>query len=59
MSLTDDQRDGALKALRGAAEALEYVMSGTRRGEEAATLRSRIEEVEMYLNKAKSELKFM
>jgi hypothetical protein len=59
MSLTDDQRDGALKALRGAEEALEYVMSGVKRGEEAATLRSRIDEVEMYLNKAKTELKFM
>ncbi len=59
MSLTDDQRDGALKALRGAEEALEYVVSGVRGSEEAATLRSRIEEVEMYLNKAKAELKFM
>jgi hypothetical protein len=59
MSLTDDQRDAALKALRSAEEALEYVVSGVKRGEEAATLRSRIEEVESYLNKAKMELKFM
>ena len=59
MSLTDDQRDGALKALRGAQEALEYAMSGVKRGEEAATLRSRIEEVETYLKRAKTELKFM
>jgi hypothetical protein len=59
MSLTDDQRDAALKALRNAEEALEYVVSGVKRGEEAATLRTRIEEVEAYLNKAKSELKFM
>jgi hypothetical protein len=59
MSLTDDQRDAALKALRGAEDALQYAMSGVKGGEEAATLRNRIEEVEFYLVRAKKELKFV
>jgi hypothetical protein len=59
MSLSDDQRDGAIKALRGAGEALEYAISGLKRGEEAATVRGRIEEIESYLKKAKMELKFV
>ena len=59
MGLTDDQRDEALKAFRGAEEALEYVMKGVKGLEEAATLRSRIDEVELYLKRAKMALKFM
>ena len=59
MSLSDDQRDEALKALRGAEEALEYVVKGVKGLEEAATLRSRIEELELYLKRAKMALKFI
>lgn len=59
MGLTDDQRDEALSALRGAEEALEYLMKGVKGLEEAATLRGRIEEVELYLKRAKMALKFI
>jgi hypothetical protein len=59
MSLSDDQRDEALKALRGAEEALEYMVKGVKGLEEAATLRGRIEEVELYLKRAKMALKFI
>jgi hypothetical protein len=59
MSLTDDQRDDALKAFRSAAEALEYAMKGVRGSDEAATLRGRIEEIELYLKRAKMALKFI
>ena len=45
MGLTDDQRDEALKALRGAEEALEYTIKGVKGLDEAASLRSRIEEL--------------
>ncbi len=59
MSLSDDQRDEALKALRGAEEALESVVKGVKGLEEAATLRNRIEELELYLKRAKMALKFI
>ena len=59
MGLTDDQRDEALTALRGAEEALEYLVKGVKGLDEAATLRSRIEEVELYLKRAKMALKFI
>lgn len=57
--LSDDQRDEALKALRGAEEALEYLVKGVKGLEEAASLRSRIEELELYLKRAKMALKFI
>jgi hypothetical protein len=59
MGLTDDQRDEAMKALRGAQEALEYLIKGVKGVDEAATLRGRIEELELYLKRAKMALKFM
>jgi hypothetical protein len=59
MALTDDQRDEALKALRGAQEALDYLMRGVKGVEEAATLRGRIDEIELYLKRAKMALKFI
>lgn len=59
MGLTDDQRDEAYKALRGAQESLEYTMKGVKGMEEAATLRGRIEEIELYLKRAKMALKFI
>jgi hypothetical protein len=59
MGLTDDQRDDALKALRGAQEALDYLMRGVKGVEEASTLRDRIDEVELYLKRVKMALKFM
>jgi len=59
MSLTDDQRDEALKAFKGAMEALEYAMSGVKGSDEASTLRGRIEEIELYLKRAKMALKFI
>jgi hypothetical protein len=59
MGLTDDQRDEALSALRGAEEALEYLIKGVKGLDEAATLRGRIEEVELYLKRAKMALKFI
>jgi hypothetical protein len=59
MGLSDDQRDDALKALRGAEEALEYLVRGVKGLEEAATLRSRIEELELYIKRAKMALKFV
>lgn len=59
MGLTDDQRDEALKALRGAEEALEYVVKGLKGTEEAATIQSRIEELELYVKRAKLALKFV
>ena len=59
MGLSDDQRDEALKALRGAEEALEYLIKSVKGLDEAATLRGRIEEVELYLKRAKMALKFI
>ena len=59
MGLSDDQRDDALKALRGAEEMLEYLIKGVRGLEEASRLRDRIEEVELYLKRAKMALKFI
>jgi len=59
MGLIDDQRDDALKALRGAQETLEYLIKGVRGVEEAATLRERIDEIELYLKRAKMALKFI
>jgi len=59
MGLTDDQRDDALKALRGAQEALEYAIRGLKGVDEAATLRDRIDELELYLKRAKMALKFI
>jgi hypothetical protein len=59
MGLTDDQRDDALKALRGAQDTLEYLIKGVRGVEEAATLRERIDEIELYLKRAKMALKFI
>jgi hypothetical protein len=59
MGLTDDQRDDALKALRGAQETLEYLIRGVKGVEEAATLRERIDEIELYLKRAKLALKFI
>jgi hypothetical protein len=59
MGLTDDQRDEAMKALRGAQEAMEYLMKGVKGVDEASTLRGRIEEVELYLKRAKMALKFI
>ena len=59
MGLTDDQRDDAMKALRGAQETLEYLIKGVKGVEEAATLRERIDEIELYLKRAKMALKFI
>lgn len=59
MGLSDDQRDDALKALRGAQETLEYLIKGVKGVEEAATLRERIDEIELYLKRAKMALKFI
>jgi hypothetical protein len=59
MALSDDQRDEALKALRGAQEALDYLMRGVKGVEEASTLRGRIDEIELYLKRAKMALKFI
>ena len=59
MGLTDDQRDEAMKALRGAQEALEYLMRGVKGVDEASSLRGRIDEIELYLKRAKSALKFI
>jgi hypothetical protein len=59
MGLSDDQRDEALKALRGAQDALEDLVRGVKGTEEAATLRGRIEELELYLKRVKMALKFI
>ena len=59
MGLTDDQRDDALKALRSAEESLEYVIKGVKGLEEASRLRDRIEELELYVKRAKMALKFI
>jgi hypothetical protein len=59
MGLSDDQRDDALKALRGAQDTLEYLIKGVRGVEEAVTLRERIDEIELYLKRAKMALKFI
>jgi hypothetical protein len=59
MGLTDDQRDEAAKALRGAQETLDYLIRGVKGVEEAATLRERIDEIELYLKRAKMALKFI
>lgn len=59
MGLSDDQRDEAMRALKGAEETLHYVMKGVNGLDEAATIRSRIEELELYLKRAKMALKFM
>ena len=59
MGLTDDQRDEAARALRSAQDTLEYLIKGVKGVEEAATLRQRIEEIELYLKRAKMALKFI
>jgi len=59
MGLSDDQRDEALKALKGAQDTMDYLIRGVKGVEEAATLRSRIEEIELYLKRAKMALKFI
>lgn len=59
MGLSDDQRDEASKALRSAQETMEYLIKGVRGVEEAATLRERIDEIELYLKRAKMALKFI
>ncbi len=59
MGLTDDQRDEAARALRSAQDTLEYLIKGVKGVEEAATLRQRIEEIELYLKRAKLALKFI
>lgn len=59
MGLSDDQRDEAMKALRSAHEALEYLMKGVKGVDEASSLRGRIDEVELYLKRAKMALKFI
>ena len=59
MGLTDDQRDEAAKALRAAQETLDYLIRGVKGVEEASTLRNRIDEIELYLKRAKMALKFI
>jgi hypothetical protein len=59
MGLTDDQRDEAAKALRAAQETMDYLIRGVKGVDEAATLRQRIEEIELYLKRAKMALKFI
>ena len=59
MGLTDDQRDEAAKALRAAQETMDYLIRGVKGVEEAATLRERIDEIELYLKRAKMALKFI
>jgi hypothetical protein len=59
MGLTDDQRDEAAKALRAAQETLDYLIRGVKGVDEAATLRERIDEIELYLKRAKMALKFI
>ncbi len=57
--LSDDQRDDALKALRGAEETLEYLIKGVKGLDEASTLRNRIDELELYIKRAKMALRFI
>jgi hypothetical protein len=59
MGLSDDQRDEAMKALRGAEEALEYLIKGVKGLEEPPTLAGRFDELELYLKRAKMALKFV
>ena len=59
MGLTDDQRDEALKAPRGAQETLDYLIRGVKGVDEASTLRGRIDELELYIKRAKMALKFI
>jgi hypothetical protein len=59
MGLTDDQRDEAARALRAAQETMDYLIRGVKGVDEAATLRQRIEEIELYLKRAKMALKFI
>jgi hypothetical protein len=59
MGLSDDQRDEAAKALRAAQETLDYLIRGVKGVDEAATLRERIDEIELYLKRAKMALKFI
>jgi hypothetical protein len=59
MGLSDDQRDDALKALRGAEDVMESLIKGVRGLEEAPTLRARIEELEVYVKRVKMALKFV
>jgi hypothetical protein len=59
MGLTDDQRDDALKALKGAQETLDYLIRGVKGVDEASILRDRIDELELYLKRAKMALKFI
>ena len=59
MGLSDDQRDEAAKALRAAQETMDYLIRGVKGVDEAATLRERIDEIELYLKRAKTALKFI
>ena len=59
MGLTDDQRDEAAKALCAAQETMDYLIRGVKGVDEAATLRERIDEIELYLKRAKMALKFI
>ncbi|HET6463857.1 MAG TPA: hypothetical protein VFH33_08665 [Candidatus Krumholzibacteria bacterium] len=59
MGLSDDQRDEAAKALRAAQETMDYLIRGVKGVDEAATLRERIDEIELYLKRAKMALKFI
>jgi translation initiation factor 2B subunit (eIF-2B alpha/beta/delta family) len=57
LELKDSQYQSAAKMLNAAVEALQSAISGTKRKEEARTLRRRIEESESFLKKAKRELR--
>jgi ppGpp synthetase/RelA/SpoT-type nucleotidyltranferase len=57
MEIKDNQYQAALKMLTGANDALQHAISGVRQREEARTVRTRIEEVESLLKKAKRELR--
>jgi hypothetical protein len=48
-----------MKALRGAEEALEYLIKGVKGLEEPPTLAGRFDELELYLKRAKMALKFV
>lgn len=57
MELKDSQYQSGIKLLSSAQDALQMAISSMRRKEEASSLRRRIEEVELFLKKAKRELR--
>jgi ppGpp synthetase/RelA/SpoT-type nucleotidyltranferase len=57
VDLKDSQYQAAIKMLGGASDALQHAISGLRQREAAHTVRTRIEEVEVLLKKAKRELR--